>query len=89
MFIRLLIYIFVGVLIYRTAKKWFGGSGPDKVKSNGNMPLRADDVMIQDPLCGVYFARRDGVTLSDGGQEICFCSEACKEKYLSQKTQQG
>lgn len=84
MFVRLLIYVVVGVLIYRAAKKWFG-SGPGKVQGRDNVPLRADDVMVQDPQCGVYLARHDGVALIDGDGEHHFCSEACKEKYLAQR----
>ncbi len=41
-----------------------------------------DNVMIQDPVCGTYFARQDGVCRVIDGQEICFCSEECLEEYL-------
>lgn len=86
MLIRLLIYLVIGALIYRTAKNWFGsGSRHEKVQGGGNTPIRADDVMIQDPQCGVYFAKRDGVSLIDGNQELHFCSEKCKESYLAQR----
>ena len=83
MFIRLLIYILLGVFIYRAVKNWSRGGGSKKMSSTDRTSLRADDVMIQDPQCGVYFAKRDGVSLIDGGQELHFCSEACKEKYLA------
>ncbi|MDA8140918.1 MAG: hypothetical protein M0036_19895 [Desulfobacteraceae bacterium] len=82
MLIRLLIYVVLGVLIYRAVRAWFGG-GQSKVQPGGQAPPPADDVMIQDPQCGVYFARRDGVSINQGGQELIFCSEACKEKYLA------
>lgn len=86
MFLRLLIYVVAGVLVYRAVKKWFGGSsGPGKVQGRDNVSLRADDLMVQDPQCGVYLAKHDGVSLIDGDGEHYFCSEACKEKYLAQR----
>jgi hypothetical protein len=87
MFIRLLIYIAIGVLVYRAAKLWFGRGGAKQVNPPGQTPLRADDVMIQDPVCGVYFARRDGVVLDDGEQQRLFCSEACRRAYMARNAQ--
>jgi uncharacterized protein len=49
------------------------------------MPLKADDVMIKDPQCGIYFAKRDAVIVQEDGRTHYFCSEACKEKYLAEK----
>jgi len=85
MFIRLLIFFILGVVIYRAVKSWFAQVDHQKVDNTQNKPLRADDVMIQDPYCGVYFARRDGVTLNYQGKELHFCSESCREKYLTQQ----
>lgn len=85
MFLRLLIYIILGVVIYRAIKRWSAPSGRTTMNRTDRTPLRADDVMIQDPLCGIYFAKRDGVTLNDQGQELYFCSDACRTKYLDQQ----
>ena len=84
MLIRLLIYLAIGVLIYRAAKTWFGGA-KRQVGAGGNLQ-RADDALIQDPQCGVYLTRRDAVTLNSGGETVYFCSEDCKEQYLADKS---
>jgi YHS domain-containing protein len=82
--IKLLLFcviIYCGYKILKSAVKTlgFGGTGPSQVNaSRGNV----ENVMIQDPVCKVYFARKDGVCHQIGGKELCFCSEECREKYL-------
>ena len=82
MLIRLLIYLVIIMVVYRAAKSWLsGGSNRQSGRSDGT-PQAADDAMVQDPQCGVYLTRRDGVTAKIDGQVRYFCSEACKRKYL-------
>ncbi len=86
MFVRLLIFLIIGMVVYRAAKTWFGGATQRQVGRPGNLPQRADDALVQDPQCGVYLTRSDGIALNIDGQVLYFCSEACKEKYLAGKT---
>jgi len=44
------------------------------------------DEMVQDPICGVYFPRKDGVRATIKGQELLFCSKKCKDKFLEQQS---
>jgi len=44
------------------------------------------DEMVQDPICGVYFPRKDGVRAIIKGQEFLFCSKKCKDKFLEQQS---
>lgn len=37
--------------------------------------------MMQDPVCGTYVVPDKAVTLTRGGQQIFFCSDACRAKY--------
>ncbi|RJQ85536.1 MAG: hypothetical protein C4519_03195 [Desulfobacteraceae bacterium] len=83
MFIRLLILIIIAVVAYRAVKSWLGGPSRQQVRKDGRVPLKADDVMIQDPQCGVYFARRDAVEFNENGKTLYFCSQACKDAYLA------
>lgn len=41
------------------------------------------DVMVQDPVCGVYFPKREGVVVQRNGEEIYLCSNKCKNEYLN------
>ena len=83
--IKLLIFfaiIYFGYKILKSTVKTlgFGGAGTSQVNTgNGNI----ENIMIQDPVCKVYFARKDGVCLMIGGKELCFCSEECRNKYLA------
>ena len=45
-------------------------------------PQQADDVMVQDPECGVYFPLREGVPAKINGNTVHFCSAACRDAYL-------
>ena len=83
---RLLIYIILGYLIYRVVRTFVRQTPQQKVRKTEAPPLQADDVMIQDPQCGIYFARRDGVALTYEGRSLYFCSESCKEKFLAEHT---
>lgn len=80
--IRYIILAVVGYLAYRVAKRWVAG----KLRSSrveGRAAGRIEDVMVKDPLCGTYFARRDGVTLRLAGRELMFCSQKCRDNYLA------
>ena len=77
---KLLILVLIGYLAYRSFKSWIlNSSQQDTVKGNASAEIDGD--MVKDPYCGVYFAKRDGVLLKLQGQDVYFCSEACKEKF--------
>jgi YHS domain-containing protein len=81
--VKLLLLIVIVYLTYRAVKSWLlrhlqvpGQSGPHDP--------RIDDVMVKDPVCGVYFPKREGVALHHKGQVITFCSEACRDRFLEE-----
>jgi YHS domain-containing protein len=79
--IRFIILALVAYVFYRAFKRWMIGGGPGggQGKTTGGA---VDDVLIQDPVCQTYFARRDGVHLRHGGRDLYFCSNQCRERYL-------
>lgn len=80
---RLLLLLIAGIIIYRFAKAWLKKQHADRPRATGSARGQIDDVMVQDPQCGVYFPRRDGVPLSYRGQDLLFCSEKCKQAFLA------
>jgi uncharacterized protein len=78
--LRLLILVGLGVLLYRLFKSGLE-SGQRRAPMPGQGSRQVDDVMVQDPQCGIYFPRREGVSLSIAGQELFFCSGACRDQY--------
>jgi YHS domain-containing protein len=84
MFFRLLIFTILGLVIYRVVKSRLISTGH---YNNPNVNLQAvDDVMIKDPICGAYFAQRNGVTLNTSQEVVYFCSNECREKYAAQQS---
>ncbi len=39
------------------------------------------DVMIQDPVCGVYFPQKSGFPFDVDGKTLYFCSDECRKKF--------
>ncbi len=85
MFIRLLIYAIIGVLLYRTARSWFGRNSLDRSRGEAYPQGHVDDVMIKDPMCGAYFSRRKAVAWHGPEETILFCSAECRDRYLGTK----
>ena len=78
---KLLLLLIIAYLAYRAAKSWVMRNlqAPGQ---NGSRHPSIDDVMVKDPVCGIYFPQREGVTLSRGGQTFLFCSTACRDRFL-------
>lgn len=84
MFFRLLIFSILGFVIYRAVKSWLNSTGHH---NNQNVNSQAvDDVMIKDPICGAYFAQRNGVVLHTPQKMVYFCSNECRDKYAAQQS---
>ena len=79
---KLLILLLVGYLGYRAVKNWMAKS-PAFQQTVSGATGEIDDIMVRDPACGVYFPKRDGVHLRHDGEDLYFCSEACRDKFRS------
>lgn len=75
--IRNLILLGLAFLLYRTVKSWLARNSSGSI---GHEP-EEDDVMVQDPVCGVYVPKKGAVTSRKGGETLYFCSHRCKETY--------
>ena len=83
--IRLVLLIGILYLAFRLRKAWRSFQADARRAMEGNAPLKVDDVMVKDPVCNVYFPQRDGIRARVDGEEIYFCSEACRDKYFENK----
>jgi uncharacterized protein len=84
---RFLIYLALLYLGYRVLKGWMAKSLPRQQSSDELDARSADDVMLKDPFCGVYFPKKDGVRIFHEGQEMYFCSVQCRDSYLAKPQQ--
>jgi YHS domain-containing protein len=80
--IKILILLIIGFLCYRAVKNWGATSAAHRRAVSPGAAAEIDDIMVKDPFCGIYFPKRDGVHLQVEGEDLYFCSEACKDKYL-------
>jgi YHS domain-containing protein len=78
---KLLILIIIVYLAYRAVKSWVLRNL--QVPGQGHLKTPSiDDVMIKDPVCGIYFPRREGVELQRRGETYVFCSTECRDRFL-------
>jgi len=83
MIVRLLALIGVVYLVAKGTRLWLSAARAGRrVASNGGEPSRIDDVMVKDPYCQVYFPKRDALRVHFQGEDLYFCSEACRDKFL-------
>jgi YHS domain-containing protein len=82
--VRLLLLIAIVYLGYRIVRSWVVRNLQTLGRSDAPHP-EIDDVMVQDPICGIYFPRREGVALQRDGQTHLFCSTACRDRFIAQR----
>jgi uncharacterized protein len=82
--LRFLILIAAAYLIYRLLRKKPIDSGRTTAEPPGDGEV--DDLMIQDPYCGTYFPKRDAVHVRLHGKDFYFCSQECKQSFITEQT---
>jgi len=85
MILKLFILGFVGYLSYQFVKSKINSIFFDSMNINNTKRNEIEDVMVQDPYCKVYFAKKDGVHLRINSQILFFCSEECRDKYIEEQ----
>lgn len=80
---KLLLLIVIVYLTYRAVKSWLLRNLQVPGQNASHDP-KITDVMVKDPVCGVYFPEREGVQLRHKGQVITFCSEKCRDRFLEE-----
>ncbi|MBW2604850.1 MAG: hypothetical protein JRE28_11130 [Deltaproteobacteria bacterium] len=84
---RLLVLIGLLYLCYRLLRSWVLKEKLSHKTTFGKKAGEIDDVMVKDPYCEMYFAKRDGVHLNIEGRDVYFCSKECKDKFLEKHTE--
>ena len=87
MLFRLLILGILGFVIYRAVRSWLTNTMGASGQGGSRQPDRVDDEMIKDPVCGTYFAQRNGVALTTSQNVLYFCSTECRDSYKAQQTE--
>jgi len=79
--IKILIYLLLIYIVYKVFRSLMTTSESSARRNHGETgPV--DDIMIKDPVCEVYFPKKDGIYFNIDGNEICFCSKECRDKFI-------
>ncbi|HID30344.1 MAG TPA: hypothetical protein EYP19_10110 [Desulfobacterales bacterium] len=79
---RLLILCFLIYLGYWIFKKWALPRQSSTTPSEEIASTAVDDVMVRDPFCQTYLAKKQGIKCVINEETHYFCSTACRDKYL-------
>lgn len=82
---KLIIYILLIFFGYKVFKYLMTPSASSE-KNTYQKSNEVDNLMLKDPVCDVYFPKKDGVYLNYGGKEMYFCSTECKDKFIKQNS---
>lgn len=72
------------VWLFQRLRRYFPGAA--KGSRAKNNPAESPNQMVKDPVCGMYMDSRLAVRLDGRNEEFYFCSQECKEKYLSKSS---
>jgi uncharacterized protein len=86
---RFLILCFLIYLGYWVFKKWALPEKPSKTPPEELASPEVDDVMVKDPFCQTYLAKKQGIERVINGKTYYFCSTACRDKYLEAMKNSG
>lgn len=55
-------------------------------KAKPEQATAATGVLVRDPVCGTYVSKDSDIRVKDNEAVHCFCSYACRDKYIEQHT---
>jgi YHS domain-containing protein len=81
--LRILIFISALWFVRRLLTLMIGGiSSPSRSRTE-NRPAAPGSDTVRDPVCGMYMDPRLALRVDNGKGSFYFCSDECKNKYLS------
>ncbi len=90
---RLIVFLALCLLLYYLVKNYLkeksGGGAGYRPGTSGRPPAPVTDQLVQDPVCGVYCAKKDAFPLIWKGKAYYFCSEECRDKFKKEHGKTG
>jgi uncharacterized protein len=87
--VRFILFSALFLVLYYVIKGFLKGLKSQKVLKTGSKQADKQspitDVLVQDPVCGVYCPRRDALSLNLQGKTYYFCSDKCRQEFREQK----
>jgi YHS domain-containing protein len=54
-------------------------------ETHSDIPRTGGTELVKDPYCQTYVPMRTALQARVGGEDLFFCSEACRDRYLQEK----
>ena len=83
MMLKTIVLIAIGYIGFRLLKSWIVKHITFSQTVTNQQPGEIDDIMVQDPVCQVYFPKKSGVHLHQNGKDLFFCSPECRQRHIS------
>ncbi len=82
---RLALFVILSIFVARAFWRLVDGiiAGMSGQPSGAGREIRGVQ-MARDPVCGTYVVPDRAVAVSDGRQQVFFCSTVCRDKYRAQ-----
>jgi YHS domain-containing protein len=82
---RLALFVILSIFVARAFWRLVDGiiAGMSGQPSGASREIRGVQ-MARDPVCGTYVVPDRAVAVSDGRQQVFFCSTVCRDKYRTQ-----
>lgn len=81
-FFRFLLYILLFYIIYQVIKFF---QAAKKIKAKQKKPsASSSQIMVKDEVCQTYLPQDEALSLTYKGQTHYFCSEKCRQKFLTE-----
>ena len=82
-------WVIIGILFYLIYRVLRGLVSPEKPRESRGVGRRSvpagngdPEDLVQDPRCGVYMPRSQGVASLVEGRVLYFCSDKCRDEYM-------
>ncbi len=77
----LLLFIYLCYLLFKSRKK----SSGKKFDLSEDIKKTADDIMVFDPCCKIYYPRKSCIAFKNKDEILYFCCKECKNKFLEDR----
>jgi YHS domain-containing protein len=85
--IKFIILFGLCYLAYRALKSWMFRNQSSRGDLSQQPAAQIDDIMVKDPVCEAYFAKKDGFAYKHGGENLYFCSSECRDKFKAEQSE--
>jgi uncharacterized protein len=80
MLVRQLVIFLLVLVAARVLRAWLQSAAAQRRRPGGSVPPQGVE-MVRDPVCGTYVVPGRSMALTEGSQQVYFCSAECRDKY--------